>query len=207
MASLAEREGLRGKVQMIYIDPPYGIKFGSQLAGLRPQARREGRQARGRHPRGRADQGVPRHLGARHPLATSTYLRDRLRRRPRPADRERQRSSSRSATRTSTSCGALMDEVFGSENFVSLITFSKTSGLRPADASAERQRLHPLVRQGQSTQLKYRQLYRAKALGGDGRGEYDAGRTGRRNATPLTAEERSDPTRFRRALASSRSTT
>ena len=29
MASLAEREGLRGKVQMIYIDPPYGIKFGS----------------------------------------------------------------------------------------------------------------------------------------------------------------------------------
>ena len=29
MASLAERENLRGKVQMIYIDPPYGIKFGS----------------------------------------------------------------------------------------------------------------------------------------------------------------------------------
>ena len=29
MASLAEKENLRGKVQMIYIDPPYGIKFGS----------------------------------------------------------------------------------------------------------------------------------------------------------------------------------
>ena len=29
MASLSEREALRGKVQMIYIDPPYGIKFGS----------------------------------------------------------------------------------------------------------------------------------------------------------------------------------
>src|SRR5918995_5906812 len=29
MASLAEREALRGKVQMIYVDPPYGIKFGS----------------------------------------------------------------------------------------------------------------------------------------------------------------------------------
>jgi adenine-specific DNA-methyltransferase len=29
MNSLAEREGLKGKVQMIYIDPPYGIKFGS----------------------------------------------------------------------------------------------------------------------------------------------------------------------------------
>src|SRR5271157_5959498 len=29
MTSLAEKEGLKGKVQMIYIDPPYGIKFGS----------------------------------------------------------------------------------------------------------------------------------------------------------------------------------
>jgi len=31
MASLAEREGLRGKVQCIYFDPPYGIKFNRQL--------------------------------------------------------------------------------------------------------------------------------------------------------------------------------
>ena len=29
MTSLAEKEGLKGKVQTIYIDPPYGIKFGS----------------------------------------------------------------------------------------------------------------------------------------------------------------------------------
>jgi len=29
MTSLAEKEGLKGKVQMIYIDPPYGIKYGS----------------------------------------------------------------------------------------------------------------------------------------------------------------------------------
>jgi adenine-specific DNA-methyltransferase len=29
MSSLAEKEGLKGRVQMIYIDPPYGIKFGS----------------------------------------------------------------------------------------------------------------------------------------------------------------------------------
>ena len=68
MASLAEREALRGKVQMIYIDPPYGIKFGQQLAGVSAQARRQGRQARGRVARGRADQGVPGHVGARDPL-------------------------------------------------------------------------------------------------------------------------------------------
>src|SRR5260370_14346687 len=31
MASLAEREGLRGKVQCIYLDPPYGIRFNSNF--------------------------------------------------------------------------------------------------------------------------------------------------------------------------------
>jgi len=31
MASLAEREGLRGQVQCMYIDPPYGIKFNSNF--------------------------------------------------------------------------------------------------------------------------------------------------------------------------------
>ena len=38
MASLAEREGLRGKVQCLYIDPPYGIKFNSNSSGRRPAA-------------------------------------------------------------------------------------------------------------------------------------------------------------------------
>jgi hypothetical protein len=35
MASLAEREALRGKVQCIYFDPPYGIKFNSNFRGRR----------------------------------------------------------------------------------------------------------------------------------------------------------------------------
>ena len=52
MASLAEKENLRGKVQMIYIDPPYGIKFGSNWQVSHRQAGRNGRQSRGRHPRG-----------------------------------------------------------------------------------------------------------------------------------------------------------
>ena len=44
MASLAEREGLRGQVQCIYIDPPYGIKFNSNFPVVHHQPRREGRQ-------------------------------------------------------------------------------------------------------------------------------------------------------------------
>ena len=105
MASLAEREALRGKVQMIYIDPPYGIKFGSNWQVSRPQARRQGRQGRGRRPRGRADQGLPRHLGAGHPLLPVLPARP-ADRRAGPAHRERVAASSRSGTRTSTSCGA-----------------------------------------------------------------------------------------------------
>ena len=89
MASLAEKERLRGKVQCVYFDPPYGIKFGSQLAGAHPQARREGRQGRGPDPPARADQGVPRHLGAGHPPLPDLPARP-PRRRPRPAHRERQ---------------------------------------------------------------------------------------------------------------------
>ena len=43
MASLAEREGLRGKVQCIYIDPPYGIKF-NKFSVVHHEPRCEGRQ-------------------------------------------------------------------------------------------------------------------------------------------------------------------
>ena len=42
MASLAEREGLRGKVQCIYFDPPYGIKFNSNFPVVNDQSRCEG---------------------------------------------------------------------------------------------------------------------------------------------------------------------
>ena len=51
MASLAEREGLRGKVQCIYLDPPYGIKFNSNFQWSTTSRRRQGRQGRAHHPR------------------------------------------------------------------------------------------------------------------------------------------------------------
>jgi adenine-specific DNA-methyltransferase len=40
MNSLLHYEGLGGQVQMIYIDPPYGVKFASKRPAVRPQARR-----------------------------------------------------------------------------------------------------------------------------------------------------------------------
>ena len=103
MASLAEREALRGKVQMIYIDPPYGIKFGSNWQssarkrdvkdGKLEDATREVEQIKAF--RDTWELGIHSYL---------TYLRDRLDSGEGPADRERLDASCRSATRTCISC-------------------------------------------------------------------------------------------------------
>ncbi len=68
MASLAEREALRGKVQCIYFDPPYGIKFNSNWQ-VSTQSRdvKDGKQDR-HLARARAGEGLSRHLEGRHPL-------------------------------------------------------------------------------------------------------------------------------------------
>jgi adenine-specific DNA-methyltransferase len=127
MASLAEREKLRGKVQMIYIDPPYGIKFGSnwQVSTRSRQVKdgnlkdvaREVEQIKAF--RDTWEFGIHSYL---------SYLRDRL-------------AAARDLLTESGSCfvqigdenmhlvRSLMDEVFGRENFVSQIAFSKTTGL------------------------------------------------------------------------------
>ena len=77
MASLARREDLAGKVQMIYVDPPYGIRFRLQLPAAARPARRQGPPA-GPDPRAGDGQGVPRHLGRWASNSYLAYLRDRL---------------------------------------------------------------------------------------------------------------------------------
>ena len=65
MESLLHYENLRGKVQMIYIDPPYGIKYDSNF-----QQRVDSTEERGEGSGRRCsdDQGISRHVGARDPL-------------------------------------------------------------------------------------------------------------------------------------------
>jgi adenine-specific DNA-methyltransferase len=66
MASLAEREGLRGQVQCIYLDPPYGIKFNSNFQWSTTSRDREGMETIEhitREPE--HGQGVSRHLAGR----------------------------------------------------------------------------------------------------------------------------------------------
>ncbi len=132
MASLAEREALRGKVQMIYIDPPYGIKFGSNWQvstrrrdvkdGKLADASREVEQIKAF--RDTWELGIHSYL---------TYLRDRL-----TVAKELLTESGSVFVQIGDEnvhlVRSLMDEVFGSENFVSLITFVTTSGFAQAAA-------------------------------------------------------------------------
>ena len=126
MASLAEREGLRSKVQCIYMDPPYGIKFNSNF-----QWSTTSRDVR---------DGKPEHI-TREPEQVKafrdtwrdgihsylTYLRDRL-----TVARDLLTESGSIFVQIGDEnvhrVRALMDEVFGEENFASLIYFLKTTG-------------------------------------------------------------------------------
>jgi len=134
MASLAEREGLRGQVQCIYIDPPYGIKFNSNFQwstttrdvkdGKADHITREPEQVRAFRDTWR--DGIHSYL---------TYLRDRL-----TVARDLLHETGSIFVQIGDGnvhrIRALMDEVFGDQNFVSLITFfksgSQTSSLLPS---------------------------------------------------------------------------
>ncbi len=125
MSSLAHREDLAGKVQMIYIDPPYGIKFASNFQPTVFQRDVKNRE----QDLTREQEQIKAYrdtwtLGVHSYLA---YLRDRF----------------IAAKALLTDSGSIfvqigdenvhrvrsiMDEVFGSENFVSLITYKVTGG-------------------------------------------------------------------------------
>ena len=123
MASLAEREALRGKVQMIYLDPPYGIKFNSNW---QPSTRSfnvsEDIKSMTREPevirafRDTWKNGISSYL---------SYLRDRL-----VLSRDLLNENGSVFVQIGDEnvhlVRAVMDEVFGSNNFVSMITVQKS---------------------------------------------------------------------------------
>ena len=126
MASLAEREGLRGKVQCIYLDPPYGIKFNSNFQwsttsrdvrdGKADHITREPEQVKAFRDTWR--DGIHSYL---------TYLRDRLTV-ARDLLTEKDSVFVQIGEDNVHRIRATMDEVFGEHQYVSLIGFAKTSG-------------------------------------------------------------------------------
>ena len=131
MNSLLHYEGMGGQVQVIYMDPPYGIKFGSNF---QPFVRRRDVQHNEDEDMTREPEMVQAYrdtweLGLHSYLA---YLRDRL-----LLSRDLLNSSGSIFVQISDEnlhhVREIMDEIFGSENFVGLITVVKTSGLSAAD--------------------------------------------------------------------------
>ena len=158
MASLAEREGLRGKVQCIYIDPPYGIKFNSNFQwsttsrdvkdGNASHITREPEQVRAFRDTWR--DGIHSYL---------TYLRDRL-----TVAHDLLSDSGSIFVQIGDEnvhrVRALMDEVFGEENFIRQIVFAKTGSMVSNELGRTSDYLLWYAKIGEST--KYRQIYLEK---------------------------------------------
>jgi len=161
MASLAEREGLRGKVQCIYLDPPYGIKFNSNFQwsttsrdvkdGKLDQITREPEQVKAFRDTWR--DGIHSYL---------TYLRDRL-----TVARDLLTDSGSIFVQIGDEnvhrVRAVMDEVFGEDNFVSQITFRTSVPLKSTGLAGICDHIIWFARN--NTSKKYRDIYRSREIG------------------------------------------
>src|SRR6266508_3761634 len=173
MASLAEREGLRGKVQCIYLDPPYGIKFNSNFQwsttsrdvkdGNAAHITREPEQVKAFRDTWR--DGIHTYL---------TYLRDRL-----TVARDLLAESGSIFVQIGDEnvhrVRAVMDEVLGENNFISIVSFRKTTGAGSPSGGTDTLAsvIDYIVWYAKAAEVvKYRQIFRSKEAGGEGGGQY-----------------------------------
>ena len=169
MNSLLTKESMGGKVQMIYIDPPYGIKYGSNFQPFTNK----------RDVKDRSDDDLTQEpemikafrdtweLGIHSYL---TYLRDRL-----MLARELLTESGSVFVQISDEnvhhVKELMEEVFGAKNFLALINFVKTAGQSDSRLAGVSDYLVWFAKD--TDKLKYNQLYNMKVLGADGASGYN----------------------------------
>jgi adenine-specific DNA-methyltransferase len=189
MASLAEREGLRGKVQCIYFDPPYGIKFNSNFQwsttsrdvkdGNADHITREPEQVKAFRDTWR--DGIHSYL---------TYLRDRL-----TVARDLLTESGSIFVQIGDEnvhrVRAVMDEVFGDENFISLIQFRTKIPLNPIYIG----NICDFViwYSNDPKQVKFRRIFQERAVGADS--QFRMLRLADGSERPWTKDELNDPTR------------
>jgi len=163
MNSLLTKESMGGKVQMIYIDPPYGIKYGSNFQPFTNK----------RDVKDRSDEDLTQEpemikafrdtweLGIHSYL---TYLRDRL-----VLARELLTESGSVFVQIGDEnlhhVREMLDELFGPENFVSVITFVKTSSSTNDDLSNVADYIVWFAKDFKGGKFKYRPLYNLKEAG------------------------------------------
>jgi len=188
MNSLLEKEGMAGQVQTVYIDPPYGKTYNSNFQPF--TNKREVKDGKDedltqepemiRAFRDTWELGIHSYL---------TYLRDRL-------------LLARDLLHESGSCFVqigdenvhlvrdLMDEVFGAKNFVSLVTFAKTTGATVLYLPGTCDYLVWHARN--LDKMKYRPLYLSKAAGQEGATNYNRLELADGQRRYLSAQERLD---------------
>jgi len=188
MNSLLEKEGMAGQVQSVYIDPPYGKTYNSNFQPF--TNKREVKDGKDedltqepemiRAFRDTWELGIHSYL---------TYLRDRL-------------LLAKELLNESGSCFVqigdenvhlvrdLMDEVFGAKNFVSLVTFAKTTGATVLYLPGTCDYLVWHARNLEK--MKYRPLYLSKAAGQEGATNYNRIESPDGKRRYLSAQERLD---------------
>jgi adenine-specific DNA-methyltransferase len=188
MTSLAEKEGLKGKVQTIFLDPPYGIKFGSNWqVSTRKRDVKDGKaeDATRQPEQVRAFRDTWK-LGIHSYLA---YLRDRL-----AVARELLTETGSVFVQIGDEnvhlIRSVMDEVFGSGNFVSLISFRTTSSLGGDYLGKSCDYIVWYAKQYEH--LKYRQLFLEKGLEDDVGGRFSRVELLNGTRRVLTTDERRD---------------
>ena len=169
MASLAEREGLRSKVQCIYVDPPYGIRFNSNFQwstttrdvkdGNKGHVTREPEQVKAFRDTWR--DGIQSYL---------TYLRDRLTV-ARDLLADRGSIFVQIGDENIHRIRVLMDEVFGDSNFISQLSTKKSGGSTGEFLAGIIDYVLWYAKNKEA--MKFRELYRVKALGTEGAEKYN----------------------------------
>jgi len=186
MASLAEREGLRGKVQCIYIDPPYGIRFNSNFQwstttrdvkdGKVDHITREPEQVKAFRDTWR--DGIHSYL---------TYLRDRL-----TVARDLLTDSGSVFVQIGDEnvhrVRALMDEVFGEENFVCTIEIQKTGSVTGDFIQSNVDYIHWFTRNREAAKAKFRPPFVEREKGNDDQSELSTLLRQDFGAYPLTSD-------------------
>jgi adenine-specific DNA-methyltransferase len=185
MNSLLEKEGMAGKVQMVYIDPPYGIRYGSNFQPfINKRDVRDGKDEdltaepeMLRAFRDTWELGIHSYL---------TYLRDRV-------------LLARELLSETGSCFIqisdenvhlvrnLMDEVFGTENYYALVSFFTTPGL--ASKGLNRSVDYLVWYAKDKSKMKYRDIYLSKDAGEGVGANYSRVELPDGTRRPLTADE------------------
>jgi adenine-specific DNA-methyltransferase len=171
MASLAKREDLAGKVQCIYMDPPYGIRYASNFQSeVGKRDVKDKPEDLTREPEMVKAYRDTWTLGVHSYLA---YLRDRL-----YAAKELLTDSGSIFVQIIDEnlhrVRAVMDEVFEPRNFVSQIAYATTSSATSLTLSGTADYILWFAKDKSET--KFRQIFATKEVGGEGANKYDKAR-------------------------------